>query len=86
MLTLPKNKFGEGLGLYPVPTRAKQDTITCPIQEVFRSSSFIHPTPPEVDAIIEDDSEVDLPNFVAHGLVCQNWTVVDIPSIMHISE
>ena len=35
VLTFPKNKFGEGLGFYPVSARAKQDTVTRPIQEVF---------------------------------------------------
>ena len=71
-MTSPKNKFGEGLGFYPVSARAKQDIVTHLIQEVYRSTSFIHPTPPEVDAIMEDDSGEDLPNFVAHGMVFQN--------------
>ena len=57
MLTLPKNKFGEGLGFYPVSARAKQDTVTHPIQEVFQSAGYIHLNPPEVDAIMKDDSE-----------------------------
>ena len=72
VLTLPKKKFGECLVFYPVSARAKQDIVTRPIQGVFQSTSFIHPTPPEVDAIMEDDSEEDLPDFVAHGVVFQN--------------
>ena len=86
MLTLPENKSGEGLGFHLVSTRVKQDTITRLIQEVFRGAGFIHPTPPEVDAIIGDDSEEDLPGFVTHGVVFQNLIVVDIPVVMHISE
>ena len=66
--------------------RVKQEVVTRPIQEVFRSAGFIHPTPPEVDAIIGDDFEEDLPDFVTHGVVLQNWTTVDIPVVMHISE
>ena len=86
VLNLPKNKFGEGLGFHPVSARVKRDVVTLPIQEVFRSAGFIHPTLPEVDAIIGDDSEEDLPNFVTHGLVFQNWIAVDVPVVMHLSE
>ena len=86
MLTLPENNSGEGLGFHPVSTRVKQEIVTRPIQEVFRSAGFIHPTPPEVDAIIGDDSEEDLPDFVTHGVACQNWIAVDVPIVMHISE
>ena len=83
MLTLPENKSGEGLGFHPISARVKREVVVLPIQEVFRSAGFVHP---EVDDIIDDDSEEDLPDFVMHGLACQNWIAVDVPVVMHISE
>ena len=83
VLTLPENKSGEGLGFHPVSARVKREVVVRPIQEVFRSAGFVHP---EVDAIIDDDSEEDFPVFVTPGLACQNWIAVDVPVVMHISE
>ena len=74
------------LFFYPVSARAKKDTVTRLIQEIFPNVGFIRPTPPKVDVIIEDDAEEDLPDFVVHGVVFQNWNVVDIPVAMHISD
>ena len=40
---------------------------------------------PEVDAILEDEG-IEVPNFMTPGLVCQNWIVVDVPTIVHASK
>lgn len=46
-MSFPNNKFREGLGFSPEFTRVvKKDATICPIQEVFRSGGFVHPTPP----------------------------------------
>ena len=39
----------------------------------------------EVDAILEDEEE-EVPNFVTHRLICQNWMAVDVPTIVHVSK
>ena len=70
-------------GFHPITARVKKEVVVRPIQEVFRSAGFVHP---EVDAVIDDDSEEDLPVFVMHGLACHNWIAVDVPLVMHISE
>ncbi|XP_058733279.1 uncharacterized protein LOC131604881 [Vicia villosa] len=87
VLSLPNNTFREGLGFSPTSTRySKQDIVTRRMQEIFHSGGFDHPTPPEVDAIIENDAEEDSSSFVVHGMVFQNWSVVDVPSVVHISK
>ncbi|XP_058770183.1 uncharacterized protein LOC131643835 [Vicia villosa] len=87
VLSPPDNKFREGLGFSPTSARySKQDTVTRPMQEIFHSGGFDHPTPPEVDAVIENDSEEDSSSFVVRGVACQNWSVVDVPSVVHISK
>ena len=64
----------------------KKDTVMRLIQEVFCNGGFIHPTPPKVSVIIEDDPEKDSPDLVVHRVICQNWTIVDVLSIIHISK
>lgn len=77
--------YAEGISSFSSSAKVvKKDVIIRPIQEVFCSRGFIHPTPPEVSAIIEGDPEKDSPDLVVHGVVCQNWTTVDVPSIIHI--
>lgn len=79
-MILPENKSREGLGFSSSSTEVvNKDVVTRPIPEVFYSRGFIHPTLPEVSVIIEDDPEKDSPDLVVHGLVCQNWTTIDVP-------
>lgn len=87
VVMLLEDKSREGLGFSSSSAKiVKKDAVIRPIQEVFHNGGFIHPTPPEVNDIIEDDSEKDSPYLVVHGVVCQNWTDVDVPSIIHISK
>ncbi|MCI66739.1 hypothetical protein A2U01_0087997, partial [Trifolium medium] len=54
--------------------------------DTFYSAGFIHPPPPEANAIIEDGPEEDLPSFVTRGLARRNWIAVDVPSVTHLSK
>lgn len=87
VVIFPENKSREGLGFsFSSVKVVKKDAVIRHIQEVFCSRGFIRPTPPEVSAIIEDDPERDSPDLVVHEVICQNWTVVDVPPIIHISK
>ncbi|KAI5427736.1 hypothetical protein KIW84_032952 [Lathyrus oleraceus] len=52
----------------------------------FRSGGFIHGNEQHLVVVLEDDEEDDHTNFVTHGKACNNWTVVDIPVILHRSK
>jgi hypothetical protein len=53
---------------------------------LFQSEGFIHTIEDqEVAAIVEEDEEEDLSNFVIPGGVCNNWVAVDVPIVIHKS-
>ncbi|MCI61505.1 hypothetical protein A2U01_0082762, partial [Trifolium medium] len=81
VVTLPENKRHEGLGFSPSAARAaKSNVVMKTIKDTFYSAGFIHSPSTEANAIIEDDLEEESPSFVTHGVVCRNWTAVDVPS------
>lgn len=53
---------------------------------MFHSVGFIHSKDQSVAAILEDDEEQEMPNFVAQGSICQNWIIVDVPFVIHLSK
>lgn len=40
----------------------------------------------EATAIVEDNPKDVTSDFVAHGVIRQNWTSVDVPVVVHISK
>ncbi|KAI5404208.1 hypothetical protein KIW84_051378 [Lathyrus oleraceus] len=53
---------------------------------LFQSGGFIHTVKDqEAAAIIEDDEEEDLGNFVIPSGICNNWVDVDVPTVIHKS-
>ncbi|KAI5433245.1 hypothetical protein KIW84_020505 [Lathyrus oleraceus] len=51
---------------------------------LFQSGGFIHTIEDqEATAIEEGDDEEDLGNFVIPGGICNNWVVVDVPTVIH---
>ncbi|KAI5397016.1 hypothetical protein KIW84_063009 [Lathyrus oleraceus] len=55
-------------------------------QGLFKSGGFIHTgqDEEEVAAVLEEDTK-DSGNFIIPGGVCNNWVVVDIPTVVHKS-
>ena len=54
-------------------------------QGLFKSGGFIHTGQhEEAAAVLEEDAE-DYGNFIIPGGVCNNWVVVDIPTVVHKS-
>ena len=37
-------------------------------QDIFRSRGYLHPIVPSINAIIEDEAEHEMPNYMAHGV------------------
>ncbi|KAI5444886.1 hypothetical protein KIW84_013240 [Lathyrus oleraceus] len=53
---------------------------------LFQNGGFIHTVEyQEVAAIVEDDEEEYLGNFVIPGGICNNWVIVDVPTVIHKS-
>ncbi|KAI5410038.1 hypothetical protein KIW84_055495 [Lathyrus oleraceus] len=53
---------------------------------LFQSGGFIHTDGDhEAAAIIEEDEEEDVSNFVIPSGICNNWVVVDVPTVIHKS-
>ena len=70
---LHENKRKEGLGFSSSEGSAKSSAVLGPIE--FRKAGQTSP----VNAITEEDSDGESPSFVTPGLVCRNWTAVDVP-------
>ena len=56
------------------------------IQDVFHRVGFIHSKDQIVAAILEEDEEKGVPEFVMHESTSQNWIAVDVPSVIHMSK
>jgi len=80
LVQLPENKRKEGLGFSTHKSR-----VANPTEGTFHSVGFIN-APPETNAVLEDQSEEEAPDFVTPGGTCCNWIVVDIPSVIPLSK
>ena len=82
IVELSENKSRTGLGFSPGATRIDLNRM----QEVFHIAGFIHTKDQFVAAILEDDEEQQVPDFVTHGSVCHNWIVFVVPYVIHLSK
>jgi hypothetical protein len=82
MVEVSDNKGRTGMGFQQGLSTARLEDM----QLSFRSGGFIHGNEKHLAAVLEDDEEEDCTNFVMQGKACKNWTVVDIPVIMHRSK
>ncbi|XP_039688680.1 uncharacterized protein [Medicago truncatula] len=80
LVQLPENKRKEGLGF-----SGNKQVVFDPTRGTFHSAGFIN-TPPETNAILEDQSEEVAPDFVTPDGNCCNWIAVDIPSAIPFSK
>jgi len=80
LVQLTENKKKEGLGF-----AAHKVKGTSPTEGMFRSAGFIN-APSEVNMIIQDPPQEELPTFVTPGGACCNWVAVDIPSAILLSK
>ncbi|KAI5425644.1 hypothetical protein KIW84_031456 [Lathyrus oleraceus] len=77
MIKLEDNKSRAGIGY---------SSGTFNERGLFQSGGFIHMVEDqEAAAIVENDAEEDLGNFVIPGGVCNNWVIVDVPTVVHKS-
>jgi len=77
MIELEDNKSWAGIGFSSGVFNEKG---------LFKSGGFIHVgQAEEAAAIVEDDVKEDSGNFVTPGGVCNNWVVVDVPTVIHKS-
>ncbi len=80
MVQLTENKKKEGLGF-----AAHKAKGTSPTEGTFRSAGFIN-APSEINMIIQDQPQEEVPAFVKPGGACCNWVAVDIPSAIPLSK
>ena len=55
-------------------------------QYIFFSGGYLHPTVSEINSIVEDEVEPEIPNYVMHEVRVQNWITIDGPSCIHVSK
>ena len=82
----PVNKNGTGLGFSMKKEVVKPKSSLSKYQDIFHSAGYLHPTTLNINVILEDESEQQMPNIVTHGVRVQNWITVDVPSCIHISK
>ena len=85
LLSLTDNMHKKDLGFSPSAENAKTKAANKPGKVAFHSAGFTHP-PPEANAIIVDTPEQAASSFVTPGGICRNWTIVDVPSVFHLSK
>ena len=73
------SKNDKGKGMKPKSTAGRY-------QDIFRSGDYLHPTVARINAIVEDEAEQKMPNYVTHGVRVQNWITIDVPSCIHVSK
>jgi len=59
--------------------------MTSPAEGTFHSARFIN-VPPEIDAVVEDQSQEEASPFVTPGGICCNWIATDIPYVTSLAE
>ena len=77
MIKLEDNKSRAGIGYSSGVSNERR---------LFQNGGFIHTVEDqEAAAIVEDDEEEDLGNFVIPGGICNNWVTADVPTVIHKS-
>ena len=66
--------------------RMKPKSAAGKYQDMFRRGGYLHTTVSEINAIVEDEAEPEMPNYVTHGVRIQNWITIDVPSCIHVSK
>ncbi|KAI5411754.1 hypothetical protein KIW84_056718 [Lathyrus oleraceus] len=82
MVEVSDNKGRTGLGFQKGSSTARSEDM----QLSFHSGRFIHGNEQHLYVVLKDDEEEDCTDFVTHGKACNNWTVVDVPVILHRSK
>ena len=72
-------KNDKGKGMKPKSASGKY-------QDSFCSGGYLHPAIFGINAIMEDEAEPKMPNYVTHGVRVQNWITIDVPSCIHVSK
>ena len=80
----PVNRNGIGLGFSMKKEIVKPKSDLGKYQDIFHSGGYLHPTIPKINAILEGESEQQVPNYVTHGVRVQNWITIDVLSCIHI--
>ena len=82
----PVNRNETGLSFSMKKEVVNPNLALSKYQDIFHSAGYLHPTTPKINAILEDESEHEMSNFVTYGVRVQNWITVDVPSCIHISK
>ena len=67
----PVNKNRDGLGLYVKNDKGKNKKLKSALgkyHDIFHSGGYLHPDVPRINAIVEDEAEQEMPNYVTHGV------------------
>ena len=85
----PVNKNRAGLGFSVKSNKGENMKLKSALgkyQDIFHSGGYLHPTIPRINAIVEDEVEQKMMNYVTHGVRVQNWITIDVPSFIHVSK
>ena len=67
----PVNKNRVGLGFSMKNDKGKNmkpKSALGKYQDIFHSGGYLHPIVPRINAIVEDEAEQEMPNYVTHGV------------------
>ena len=64
----------------------KLETTLSSYQNIFHSRGYLHSTVSRINAIVGDEEEQEIPNYVTPGVRVQNWVTFDVPSCTHVSK
>ena len=69
----------KGKGMKPKSAASKY-------QDISHSGGYLHPTVSGINAIVEDEAEPEMPNYLTHGVRVKNLITMDVPSCIHVSK
>ena len=82
-----KNRVGLGFSVKNDKGKSMKTKSTVgKYQDIFRSGGYLHPTVSGINAIVEDEADPEIPNYVTHRVRVQNWIIIDVPSCIHVSK
>ena len=68
-----KNRAGSGFSVKnDKGKRMKLKSVAGKYHDIFRSGGYLHPAVSGINAIMEDEAEPEMPNYVTHKVRVQN--------------
>ena len=82
-----KNRVGLGFSLKNDKGKSmKLKSSASHYQDIFRRGGYLHPSVFGINAIVEDEAEQEMSNYVTRRVKVQSCITIDVPSCIDVSN